>query len=460
MKKGFKLGAVAFCVASALALTACGGGSSKSDGFGKKPAPEQSSVIYVGDRPYDRPDRVEVANASDIKVLDYKMKNVAGEEIVTSAVVLFPHQPAPEGGYRVVVWQHGTLGVADACAPSNSFLSPRFKAYLAKALLAEGYVIVAPDYEGLGSKGVHPYLNSDSEALSSIKAVEAAQQKYNLSKYWMSIGQSQGGQASLATAEYLERNGKDSYYLGAVGAAPANSLKEIILEVAPAMLAQYEAQENKYGVPLANRAQSGTISALGTLLAYNAYYTEGLKMAYPDFDASQIFDNPSTYALVKMATGRTGEDGICIDNGYIDETGKEIGLRQLFAKDILKFMQDNPTASILDYPRNNREAFLANKILNEALANDDLKAIKLSVPIMIVQGTADTSVPYNMTERLVGQYIAAGTQEVRFVPVEGATHTEAIVQANGTIVDFVKEKMPSLVDAAVAADEVQVGGEG
>ena len=83
------------------------------------------------------------------------------------------------------------------------------------------------DYEGLGTTGVHPYLNLSSAANSALAAVKAAKEHYGtqLNGQWMSIGQSQGGHASLGTAEFANT---DSSYKGAVAAAPASSLGEII----------------------------------------------------------------------------------------------------------------------------------------------------------------------------------------------------------------------------------------
>ena len=105
-------------------------------------------------------------------------------------------------------------------------IHPRFK-ILANTLLAAGYVIVAPDYEGLGTSGVHPYLNLSSAANSAIAAVKAVKEHYGtqLNGAWMSIGQSQGGHASLGTAEFANT---DTTYKGAVAGAPASSLGQII----------------------------------------------------------------------------------------------------------------------------------------------------------------------------------------------------------------------------------------
>ncbi|MDC4477447.1 alpha/beta hydrolase, partial [Acinetobacter baumannii] len=149
-----------------------------------------------------------------------------GKTATATAMVLFPKATQPKDGYRVVVWEHGTVGVGDGCAPSKNAINPRFK-ILAESLLAAGYVIVAPDYEGLGTPGVHPYLNLSSEAKSALAAVKAVKEHYGaqLKGDWMSIGQSQGGHASLGTAEFANT---DASYKGAVAGAPASSLGTII----------------------------------------------------------------------------------------------------------------------------------------------------------------------------------------------------------------------------------------
>lgn len=445
MKIKFKIGALSMCVAMALSLTACGGSSSKEKnniGGGQVTTPEIKNKYFVGERGYTL-DTLE--NSSGIKIIDYKMENVQGKEIKTSALVMFPTQKAPEGGYKVVVWQHGTLGNADQCAPTNTVLSARYSPIF-KSLLNEGYVVVAPDYEGSGSEGMHPYLHLKSQAVSSINAVKAAQEKYkNLSANWMTVGQSQGGQASLGTAEYLETNGKDPNYLGAVAGAPATALREIILDIAPPMLAAYETQELAQGAPMSYRESNGTISALATLLAYNALYATGLKASDPTFSYADIFPNQSTYDIVRLAEGTTGDNGICLSNGYTNEKGDDVGLVQLFAKDIVKFLTDNPDKSLLDYPRNNRTAFEANAFLNKSLDEGELKGMKLSVPVMIIHGTADTSVPYIVTERLVQKYTDSKT-DLTFVPSVGSAHSQAIIKELGSLVSFVKAKMPSGVD--------------
>ena len=51
--------------------------------------------------------------------MTYKMPNVRGEIVNATALVWYPTAPMPSDGYRVMVWNHGTVGIADACAPSK-----------------------------------------------------------------------------------------------------------------------------------------------------------------------------------------------------------------------------------------------------------------------------------------------------------------------------------------------------
>lgn len=168
---------------SSLFLTAC------HDDDDNTAQETHKTYLYEGNYSLDTID-----NSSSIKVMTYNMTNLQGKTATATAMVLFPKAMQPKDGYRVVVWEHGTVGGGDDCAPSKNLLNPRFK-ILADTLLAAGYVVVAPDYEGLGTPGVHPYLNLSSQANSAIAAVKAAKDHYGtqLNGAWMSIGQSQGG---------------------------------------------------------------------------------------------------------------------------------------------------------------------------------------------------------------------------------------------------------------------------
>lgn len=82
-----------------------------------------------------------------------------------SGTLYLPKGTPPVGGWPVVAWAHGTLGVADVCAPSWALHRSRDATYLNR-WLEKGYAVVATDYQGLGGPGPHPYLIWEAEGRS------------------------------------------------------------------------------------------------------------------------------------------------------------------------------------------------------------------------------------------------------------------------------------------------------
>jgi hypothetical protein len=129
-----------------------------------------------------------------------------GHAISVSGVVYFPKGAPPAGGWPIIAWAHGTTGVADVCAPSLMPRSSRDVTYLG-AWLQQGYALVATDYPGLGTPGVHPYLLYRPEGLSVLDSIRAALAAWPrlLQNKAVVVGQSQGAGAALGTG-YLSRS--------------------------------------------------------------------------------------------------------------------------------------------------------------------------------------------------------------------------------------------------------------
>lgn len=72
--------------------------------------------------------------------------------VPVSGTLYLPQGQPPKGGWPVVAWAHGTLGVADSCAPSWTQHRPRDATYLNR-WLESGFAVVATDYQGLGGPG-------------------------------------------------------------------------------------------------------------------------------------------------------------------------------------------------------------------------------------------------------------------------------------------------------------------
>ena len=411
MKEIFKRSLVALTCSSVLLLAACNDDDDDWNFSAKK--------SYISEKKYNERTLV---GASSMNVMTYNMPNVLGETKKATAMIFVPMTPRPVDGWRVVVWEHGTVGIGDSCAPSNNSLNPRFK-IMAESLLAQGYVVIAPDYEGLGTVGIHPYLNLSSAAQSAINAVKAYKDHYGtqVNGAWMSVGQSQGGHGSLATAEF---SNNDVNYKGAVAGAPASSLGYIISVVAPQAIKSLLQGENAGVVP-----KGTAVEVYAELLAYAAYTTVGIKAYEPRFNYQEIFQDRSK-SLAEFAEGTTGENGLCLDE-----------MHDKFADDIRAYLKDNAGATVLEYP-GLAGNFQENATVKKFLADNQPATKKINTPVMIIQGTADMAVPYDVTNALQQRLKGLGTN-VTFLPVQDASHTAAIVEKNPELVAFIQKYMPA-----------------
>ncbi|MEP7316524.1 MAG: lipase family protein [Sphingomicrobium sp.] len=141
-----------------------------------------------------------------------------------TGIVVAPREAIPREPRPVLAWTHGTWGVVSRCAPS---LSDNFwNVTPALDAVKSGYVVVAPDYAGLGNGGVHPFLVGDDTARAVLDGVRAARSiagaaSGNRFAVW---GESQGGHAALWTAQRASQYAPDLQLVGAAAAAPPTNL--------------------------------------------------------------------------------------------------------------------------------------------------------------------------------------------------------------------------------------------
>ena len=167
------------------------------------------------------------ANAKAYRII-YRSTNLNGEPIAVSATVIFPAGPAPKGGRDIIAWAHYTTGVAGRCAPT---LLPNLSGTIPglEDMLSRGFAVVATDYEGLGTPGVHAYLVGNSEARSVLDSVRATRNvngahATNRFAVW---GHSQGGHAALFTGEIAAEYAPELKLVSLAAAAPATDLLEL-----------------------------------------------------------------------------------------------------------------------------------------------------------------------------------------------------------------------------------------
>lgn len=106
------------------------------------------------------------------------------------------------------MWAHGTSGGSKDAAPSR--IRNLWQHFVGPYQLAlQGYVVVAPDYSGLGLSQdalgkpiVHEYMASPSQANDLVYSAQAAQAAFHeLSKQFVVVGHSLGGGAAWAVAQ-------------------------------------------------------------------------------------------------------------------------------------------------------------------------------------------------------------------------------------------------------------------
>ena len=204
----------------------------------------------------------------------YHSLNETGKDVAASGVVLLPPGNAPQGGWPVIAWAHGTSGVARICAPS--MMKDVYYGGLGLfPMLEAGFAVIALDYAGLGTQGPHHYMSLNEQANDVINGVRAAHDAVaDLSPRWVVDGHSQGGGAAWFVAQQEAVLG-DPNYLGAVAVAPAMNV--------PWLIHSMGANDD----PAAY---------------YDVYVAYGIKARFPQFNVEDMLTEPALAQYRVMTT--------------------------------------------------------------------------------------------------------------------------------------------------------------
>ncbi len=318
---------------------------------------------------------------------------IYGADEAESGYVIAPSGHAPAGGYPIIAWAHGTSGFAAQCAPSlftdagggsGPYLIPALDGYL-----NAGYVIAAADYQGLGvADGVHPYLLGASEGMAVLDATRAARQLNGLRTSGTVIvyGHSQGGHAALFAAQMAPTYAPALHVIGVVAAAPATGLSTLIAVIGTPLGAQFM----PYSIPA----------------AYSWTQT------YDDLPVSDIF----TAAGARFASTE-------VTRGCSDQVAAAIAAHHLHpAQVFLQSAEDDPV------------------VVAHARANDP-GTVRTVFPMLVVQGTADHTVPPALTDSFVTTKACPIGDTVQYLHVTGASHGTVVFEAAPTIVAWMNARL-------------------
>ncbi len=158
----------------------------------------------------------------------YVSTDLDGERRAVSGLIVVPTAPAPATGRDVVAFTHGTTGVDRGCAPSLIDDPTKVMEALPE-LVAAGYVIAASDYQGLGTSSRHPYLVGQVEAMNALDSVRAARllPQTDATGRFAVWGHSQGGHASLFTGQMSASYAPELELVGVAAGGPVPDLVEL-----------------------------------------------------------------------------------------------------------------------------------------------------------------------------------------------------------------------------------------
>ncbi len=298
--------------------------------------------------------RLHVQGAVTAERFTYWSRGPRGPMQSTGALYL-PEGRPPHGGWPIVAYAHGTSGIADHCAFT---LQPR-DYYLTSVypdLLRAGYAVVVSDYVGLGTPGVHPYLDGPAQARSIIDGVRAARAVTpSLGTRWAVFGQSQGGHAAMFTARLAPDDAPELELRGAAATGTPSNL-DLVAPLAGPWLPRLPLQK--------------TTAYFGMLLA-------GLRSNAPELDI----------------------------DGYLTPVGRDV-LRIVEAECAVEAdakVSGIGIGAMLSRPLDDPALLAALRAMLRVPTSG------YSVPLFLGQGLTDLEVPAPLTLQLIAQLRSSGT---------------------------------------------------
>ncbi|MEH2532477.1 fermentation-respiration switch protein FrsA (DUF1100 family) [Bradyrhizobium sp. AZCC 1588] len=342
--------------------------------------PEKPGLMLREEGIQDQPEIVAAATARRILYTSTDARWRSGI-IAVSGTLYLPKRTAPQGGWPLVAWAHGTLGVSDRCAPSWSRHRPRDGAYI-NNWLEQGFAVVATDYQGLGGPGPHPYLNWEAEGRSVLDAARAAldHSKGQIANAVIITGQSQGSGASLGATRLAP-----SY-------APDLNIKASIA--------------------------TGIVSR----------FPDATKKASSEQTLAR--SSPPQYTILMMVAGALGDDTIKPDD-LVTEMGKPL----------LQAAREGCTAELGQIVRSNGLT-IANSLKDPEIADRlgaviEMSPVRMPVPVFLATGLADKLIPPQRQYAAVAALCAANSNVV-WKTYAGVTHNGTVHAAYSDGLAFVQ----------------------
>lgn len=318
----------------------------------------------------------------DVYKITYNTK-FEGKDIIASGLVSVP---IGDGSFPVISYQNGT-NTLNSNAPS---VNPDSELYLLLEFVAStGFIVSVPDYLGFGSTSsmYHPYYDRKSTVETTtdmLRAVNELVKNYLVitnKKDLYITGYSQGGWATMELQKYIEENYASEFSLKASACGAGGYDLRYINNY---ILAQPE-----YPMPY----------FIGYIM--HSYIKSG-KITIP---ATDVFKSPYSERILTLYDGT--------------KSGDQINA-QLTTKTADLFTAEYLTGA------NTNSKFIS---VMSSLSNNSRTAWKTNVPTMILHGTEDNYVPYQVSDNIYKDFLSKGVPAnlVTLVPVPGAGHNSGII---------------------------------
>ncbi|HEY1429431.1 MAG TPA: alpha/beta fold hydrolase [Candidatus Tumulicola sp.] len=159
------------------------------------------------------------AAAVNYRIL-YEVSAPDGSLVAASGTLAIPSGEPPHGGWPLISWAHGTTGNGPQCAPSRTD-APNIEQRMLDSFVRRGYAVAQTDYRGNGTPGIHPYMVAPSlarDVASMVVAARSVDPKIGID--WIAMGHSEGGAVALAAAALGQKLLPDLRLAGVVSYAP------------------------------------------------------------------------------------------------------------------------------------------------------------------------------------------------------------------------------------------------
>ena len=279
-------------------------------------------------------------------LLLYNSESVCNEPRAVSAWIAIPNRPAPSAGRPILSWGHETLGAADHCAPSRTgYMNQQGVSTMVSELLKKDFVVVASDYEGHGTPGMHPWAESAAQGKNLLDAARAARNfvPSSANRKTFITGFSIGGHAMSRANEIADVYAPDLEIMGIVGmlAGVVNSdwVPELVMRsnIRGYMVLAAVVDEAVWGQELAPLENTLTDFAIGKIGVLEELCWPEALAYYRQFEPEELFHFPHN---PKFTNG--------VDPSVVDAIGQKVGVAPVI---IIHPLDDSviPPSAVIEY---------------------------------------------------------------------------------------------------------------